>query len=222
MFMSARTAFQCAKTGGGGGAAAHTGLTFRSMQTDTSGGSTHTYSSLAVGTAATDRWVIVGYGDSSGGVPSSMTIGGVTATLIVGASSSSSIWAANVPTGTTATVVADGSSGSAAIIGYYTVNMSSGVATQAGEASSGGPAIVSNTVNISANGFCIVFSFNFKGADAAHSIDASFTEGGEAFNDVCNIAISHREVVGAVTGVSVTDTWSTTDAYVGACFASWQ
>lgn len=85
---------------------------------DTTDTTTFTFTNRAVGTAAADRKVIVGvYSRISSGTTlavSGMTIGGITANLVTGTnntlidgatSSHTSIWEADVPTGTTATVV---------------------------------------------------------------------------------------------------------------------
>lgn len=76
---------------------------------------TYTFSNASIGTAASDRYVIVGFSASTGtaGITiSSVTIAGITATLLskaeysaTSASRVSGIYMAAVPTGTTATIV---------------------------------------------------------------------------------------------------------------------
>ena len=79
-----------------------------------SGSSTsHTYTSMAIGTAASNRWVIaaVYVNFNAGRSISSLTIGGVSATLMYASPTLSAsgarleFWKANVPTGTTVSVV---------------------------------------------------------------------------------------------------------------------
>lgn len=72
-------------------------------------GTTYTFSAISIGTADANRQVIIGitqYGTSD---PSSVTIGGVTATQVTANTRTSNMWSAiyiaNVPTGTTADIV---------------------------------------------------------------------------------------------------------------------
>lgn len=66
------------------------------------------FASVNIGTASASRYVIVCAGQTSNGPVASMLIGGVTATLAKesggGGTNRASIWYANVPTGTTATI----------------------------------------------------------------------------------------------------------------------
>lgn len=72
--------------------------------------STYTFSTKAIGTAASDRWVIVGVAARAGSkkVATSVTVGGVSAILLATTNQGFddiSFWAANVTTGTTGDVV---------------------------------------------------------------------------------------------------------------------
>jgi len=73
------------------------------------GGTSKTFSSVPIGNATYDRMVVVCVkGDGGGGQPTSVTVGGISATSIVAVASGpqyNSIWAAIVPTGTTANIV---------------------------------------------------------------------------------------------------------------------
>lgn len=100
------------------------GVTPEAAYTDngytTSAGTSHTFSSMSIGAADTNRYVIVGIGCfdlSNQGTtysPTSLTVGGISATKIAGGVSGvdsgfttgCSLWRAAVPTGTTATVIA--------------------------------------------------------------------------------------------------------------------
>ncbi len=68
-----------------------------------------TFTGKAIGPAASDRYVFVGtMQHAATRTVSSMTVGGVSASLVVrqqGGSITSELWMANVPTGTTATIV---------------------------------------------------------------------------------------------------------------------
>lgn len=84
-------------------------LTFQTSTGSTSNLTTYTFSSVAIGTAATDRLVIVAvYWESGSGSISlaSGTIGGVTADISITRSGSiaCALMTARVPTGTTATI----------------------------------------------------------------------------------------------------------------------
>jgi hypothetical protein len=228
MLMLAKTTFQ--RSGGGAAAVGHTGLTWRAAPTQSTEQSpTYTFTSQAIGTAAADRWVIVGVSSVSGALPSptvgNVTVGGVNATNVVGAGSSGvQLWRALVPTGTTANIVVNdmGPGNNGCLIGYWTVNMATGIPVDTSESSAGG-AVLTQTIDIPANGFAVGMSWFTIGTatDAAHTIDASFTEQAESFVNTSNAAFSHREIVGgAVSGISVTDTW-VGDGVVGSCFASW-
>lgn len=65
---------------------------------------------VAIGTASTDRMVVVAITTNSS-TPSGLTIGGIAATKLIEASNTivAQIWAAMVPTGTTATIAWTGS-----------------------------------------------------------------------------------------------------------------
>lgn len=88
----------------------------RSASQSTTDGTSFTFSAVAIGTAASDRYVVAGfYARGVNGTPSisSVTIGGVSAAqaVVVSRNESGNIWdivaiySANVPTGTTADIV---------------------------------------------------------------------------------------------------------------------
>lgn len=91
-------------------------LNFAGSSSDTAGGTTTTYTSVAIGAADTNRIVAVGVAvrvNADVDSISSMTIGGISATQVAGARSTradaglsiTDIWYAAVPTGTTANIV---------------------------------------------------------------------------------------------------------------------
>jgi hypothetical protein len=216
MLMAAKILGANANQGAGGGP--HTSLTWRSAQIVNTPGTTFTFNSQAIGTAAADRWVIVATSSNPFGFfPSSVTIGGVAATLIIQASVTS-MWAALVPTGTTANIVVNlASTDDRVIMGYWTVSMASGLPTATGAA-----AATVTGFNIPANGFAVAASSSFSSTDESHSINASFTEQSEFFNNY-NMAFSHRDVVGAaVTGLSITATWTNPSGLEDIVVAAWQ
>lgn len=86
-------------------------LTFHESQVDPANRTTYTFSGVAIGDAKPDRRVIVGVSEAGGtasSIPTSVTIGGVSASKLTEANtgnSIASIWIALVPTGTTANIV---------------------------------------------------------------------------------------------------------------------
>lgn len=72
------------------------------------GSQTHTFSAVSIGTASSDRIVVVGFTYSANSPVDTITVGGISATKRVESNASarsSSIWTAAVPTGTTADIV---------------------------------------------------------------------------------------------------------------------
>ncbi len=209
--------------GASAGAATYSNLTWRGTQTSSSVTTVYTFSSLTLGTSAADRWVIVGV--VCGSAPSGVTVGGVTATNVVqdAGAGSASIWAANVPSGTTGSIVVTTGGDEEMHVGYWTVNMPSGTPADTSSGANDFDTTASCTgVDIPANGFSVQCSWGSSTSDQTHSIDSSFTEQAETFV-VKNGAFSHRETVSAVTGVTVTSTWSAVSGGGStACCASWQ
>lgn len=85
-------------------------ITFTASAQDVANASTYTFASQALGTAYTDRKIIVGIGARGGSdyTPSSVTVGGVAATQVASVVQNGSyagIYIASVPTGTTGNVV---------------------------------------------------------------------------------------------------------------------
>ncbi len=125
------------KPGGGGGSifTATDGQTF-----NLAGATSHTFASVAIGTASADRIVCVGsFIDFHAANTASMTIGGATATLqkaagANGTAANGSIWCANVTSGTTGAVVVTINSGFDnldIVAGYFTGQTGGGSATPA-------------------------------------------------------------------------------------------
>lgn len=131
-------------------------LTFQTSAVNSANLTTYTFSAQAIGTAAADRYVIVGisYGNNSATV-SSVTIGGVSATSIVVAAGTAGGWGtigaaifiANVPTGTTADVVVTLSAGQNRCgIGVWSATGMSGTTASATNSSSASPGSASITI----------------------------------------------------------------------------
>lgn len=82
-------------------------LTYLTSGVDTSNLTTYTYSAVAIGTAHFNRHIAVAvlFDDTGDYPPVSVTIGGVSATLVIQRSSLIALYIAKVPTGTTADIV---------------------------------------------------------------------------------------------------------------------
>jgi hypothetical protein len=98
-------------------------LTFRGSQADTVDRTTYTFATKDIGTASADRIVAAAVMVQDHAAPTSVTLGGITATKLTDAATNGTIWWAIVPTGTTADLVFT-MPGTAAccIIGWWTVN----------------------------------------------------------------------------------------------------
>ena len=101
-----------AGVGAASGASPAATLTYQTTVSDTTDGTTFTFTSQPIGTAAADRRVIVGtvQGNTNGVTATSVTVGGTGLTLLkrqVGGAGSGNaeIWMGAIPSGTTATVV---------------------------------------------------------------------------------------------------------------------
>ena len=137
--------------------------TFLQNTTNNTGQSTYTFSAQNIGTAASDRYVIVISGVravGTTGLTSSCTIQGISATSVVSQltqitnTSRIDMFVAAVPTGTTADIVLTYSrAGTRCLIDAYRATGISGAAPSATATSSSDPA--SGTITIPADGFAI-------------------------------------------------------------------
>lgn len=186
---------------------------------------TYTFSAQPIGTAAADRWVIVGAIVVSSSI-TGVTIGGITATQIEYLSSTAprlGFWAALVPTGTTANIVVTTSTSANGMhIGYWTVNMSSGVPLSSFSNASGSSTSVSLGAQVLLAGqFGLAISAHSDTTDRVGSnTSGGLTKDGETFSGY-NAAFWRRE---ATLSTTVAFSWpsaSTSFNCTGA-FASWQ
>lgn len=125
---------------------------------------TYTYTSRAIGTAAANRYIVVGVGQATAAINAvvSMTIGGISASQIVfdtnGVNGRTDLWIAPVPTGTTATIVITfAGSVTRCGIGVWAIYGGSNTARATG-AGHANPAVAS--LNIPAGGVVIGFTQN--------------------------------------------------------------
>jgi hypothetical protein len=148
-------------------------ISFTASAVNTANATTHTFSGVSIGTAASNRKIVVASQHSSGTVPvsvSSMTVGGISATFVVNQASADGeayveIWQANVPTGTTATIVVNYSGTvSRGGVGVWAVYGAAAAATDTG-VSTANP--LTDTLNIPAGGVAIGAASGSAGTSTA-------------------------------------------------------
>lgn len=171
-----------------------TTLAFQTSATDITNVSTYTFSSQPFGTASTDRVVIVTITATQGvnGTISSVTIGGVSASIIAQQSSgviTCGIAAAVVPTGTTGDVVVNTSTvRDECAIGIWS---STGLAGAVAVASGSNTNLDALTLNAEAGGFVIAVCANdgdetttWSGATEAYDVSLGEYENSSGASDI--------------------------------------
>lgn len=144
-------------SGSTGGGVAEVSCTDDSI--DTGSATTYTFSSQALGTAASDRKIVVGaFAVNAVKAVSSMTIGGVSASLVVAKTNSGGeqieLWQAAVPTGTTGDVVVTWAGGQLGCgIGVFRIVGAESAAHDTGGSAAAGAG--SDTLDIPANGVAV-------------------------------------------------------------------
>jgi hypothetical protein len=136
-------------------------IAFTDHAVDATNQTTYTFTNRAVSTAAANRKVVVAASAGSGSNPtvSSMTIGGIAASLVTGAkignvAEAVEFWQADVPTGTTATIAVTWSGGlSSCGIQVFAVYGASAAATDTDTNSSANPTVVA--IDVPAGGVCM-------------------------------------------------------------------
>lgn len=136
-------------------------LSYRTSAQQTGSATTFTFTTQDIGSASSARYVVVSTGAPNGGsAPSSVTVGGLSASLLKSQSVSSyntSIWIAAVPTGATATVVVSTASSLSMGIGVWAVyNIMSSTAVATSGATGSAPSL---NLTVSANGIVITSGF---------------------------------------------------------------
>lgn len=192
----------------GGGGPVTISLTDHAV--DSSDSATYTFTSRAIGTASSGRKIVVGIARNSGGAAgavSSVTIGGISATKITGVNyvseSSAELWQADVPTGTTATIVVVwANSGLRMGIGVWALTNAAASAHDAQTASNGAPGM-SVSINCPANGAVLGCASNggastWTWTGIAEQYDEG-TEGGVRYQSGASSAFATQQ-----TGLSVT------------------
>lgn len=195
-------------------------VSFGSAKAQSASGST-TVTSLSIGEAAANRTVIaaVALNDSRASEPTSVTIGGITATLrFIGKNETAGgnpscigFWTATVPTGTTADVfvVFGGTSDFLGVATFYAYGLDS---QDVSSSASSAAAPASGTVTISENRFAIAVAIS---GGASGGPTATWTNATEVFDSVSSAGFNTR-MSGAIINsnfqqtLTVTCTWTST------------
>lgn len=127
---------------------------------------THTFAGTSIGAASATRLVVVGIDNLSGAAPSSVTIAGVSASLVSGSSIANgsphvSFWQASVPTGTTGTITVNLTSAGSAWIGVFAIyDLLSTTRTDAAtDATTGASGVLTfASLTVSANGVAVGYA----------------------------------------------------------------
>lgn len=195
----------------------------------TSGLTTYTFSGAAIGTASSDRRIVVAIGSRANAARSvsSVTVGGISATELVTANDSgsgadiASLWIAEVPTGTTGDIVVTFSAAMlrCAVAQYAVYGMGSNSAfhTQASAGSVANNVARSVSINVPANGAVIGADWGAgSGSPTCIATWTELTEQNETnLGTVSNVFSSASKTYSAIqTGLSVTATVSQSAANV--------
>lgn len=155
--------------GFGSGGLAPLSVAFVTSTTFTTGGSTHSggnYNAVSIGAEAADRKIImvIGWGSVSDQTVTiaSTTIGGVTVTGVVNTDTATGAGGlqfviVNIPTGTTAniSIVFSGTVARSGIAIFRVTGLNSSTAHATGVDTAASSGVVTTTLNVPANGFCI-------------------------------------------------------------------
>jgi len=207
--------------GGGGGTPA---ITFIGSTDQITNGITQTYTSHSIGTASSDRLVVVGIASqcSSNATISGLTIGGVSATLVANAADLRlpvAMFSLLVTSGTTADIVATySSSQNTSTIGVWTITgLSSTTAHDTGSSLALPP---TDTLDIPAGGVAI-------GVAGQNDSTGTFSWTGltEDYDQQPESLISSGAsdlFASQQTGLTITATPTSADTDIGLCIASWR
>ena len=199
---------------------------------DTSDATTYTFTSKAIGAAATGRLVVVALQtlNTSAISLSSCTIGGISATIIGTATAnngsvfiSTALAYAVVPTGTTATVAATWSTSTfRCYLGVWSAYGVSSSTPTTSATSAANPSVMSS-INVSAGGIAIgasnIFDVGGTGTFTWTNLTKDYDADGEGSNEQYSGASA--AFASAQTGISITATPSAADRCCGIA-ASWR
>lgn len=177
----------------------------------------YTFSAADISTAAADRKIVVGIQANDGGnTVSSVTVGGISASLVIAlddGNSRTELWQADVPTGTTADIVVTFSGGANACdIGVWAVYGAAAAAHHTASSSANPP---SANLNIPANGVAIGVA-----RENGSGVLSTWTNLTERFDRTSGTGASDA-FVAAETGRTITCTPAAGGAEMPMVLASW-
>ena len=202
-------------------------VTYTDAKSDNVGGSPITFSSVAIGTASSDRYVVVVATVRTSGtsdITMTCTIGGVSATSVATVASLTSsahrqnIFIAAVPTGTTGNVVLTFSRASIrSMISVFAVTGIDGLTASATATSTASPG--SGTITIPAGGIAIAGSYNILGGAYTWS---NLTERHDSVFATSNYWAAASDAFATLqTSRVITATMAGSPVQPVTCFAAW-
>ena len=199
-------------------------ISFTANAADAADQSTVTFSGQAIGTAATDRIVVIGVTCNAGEPITSATIGGISAASVVegdalGGTAYAALWQASVPTGATADIVINLTGTSFRTgLGVWAIYGASSTVTDTGS-SIADPS--TDTLNISAGGVAIgmansegVSTSSYTWTNLTENFDSGLGEGTGAYSGASAAFAAEQ------TALSITADPTSGSAWAMAC-ASW-
>lgn len=198
-------------------------LVFTDSGVNTSG-STGTFTGLSFGTAAVDRYLVAAFGYNSATAATAATIGGVSATLLIGVNSPfgnarTAIFIAAVPTGTSGTVVlSNGAGGNTTIALYSITGLLSPAAVATNSASGTPPANLSVAVN--AFGVAIVCGYSSGASSTASWTNLTAIDTNNHFISTATTSAGNFLASSAPTTLNTTFSYTNTNNAMSCCAVS--
>lgn len=202
-------------------------ITYRGAISDALSAATHTFTDFAIGPASAGRIVTFSFSDRAGGTVThdSATIGGISATKLLdafnnagGNTTRTTLWAAVVPTGTTATIVINMSAaGNRCGGGVWTMTGAPSITPAfSGTSVANSPTA---SINVPANGGALGAAYD--GLGGSNTTWSGITEDYDAISGggTSNYTGAHANFVAAQTGLTMTATMTGSNA--AGVFASW-
>lgn len=134
-------------------------MTLTDTSTNTSSSNTHTHSSMSFGDADPSRYMVIAIAATISSLLTSVTIGGITATLIDVSGTQCYLYGADVPTGTSGSVVLTVASpgfGQSVVALYSLINL---VSTTATDTDTNSTSPVATSVSANGGGFVLAAAF---------------------------------------------------------------
>lgn len=195
-------------------------LTYQTATYSNTDASSYTFSAQAIGTAASDRYVIVGVGNSNTTTdPTSVTVGGNSATKIAsvtgGGAHNASLWIVLVTSGTTADIVVSGAGPNRCGIGVWSATGLTGTAAN----SSGTSTATNPTATLATLDGGFMVGFTHIGYPAS---GCTWTNGTERFDNNGESNTNYSGADATTTGANLAMTCTPSSSSISAgVFATW-